>query len=98
MSGADTAQSMIYTCLHLYVLTSVHFGRNSRNHSRIVLEHTVYLGYDIHMVLGHFGHGHFGLGLFGLDILATDVSATQHAKGGRFGHNHKFLGLGCVHA
>ena len=47
MSGADTASSMIYTCLRLYVLTSVHFGRNSRNHSRTVLEHTVYLRYDI---------------------------------------------------
>ena len=50
MSGADTAPSMIYTCLHLYVLTSVHFGRNSRNHSRTVLEHTVYLWYDIHIL------------------------------------------------
>ena len=73
MSGADTAPSMIYTCLHLYVLTSAHFGRNSRNHSRTVLEHTVYLRYDIHMVLGHFGLRHFGHGRFGLDILATDV-------------------------
>ena len=42
-------------------------------------------------VLGHFGLGHFGLGRFGLDISATDVSATENAKGGRFGHNHKFL-------
>ena len=50
MSGADTAPSMIYTCLHLYVLSSVHFGRNSRNHSRTVLEHTVYLWYDIHIL------------------------------------------------
>ena len=49
MSGADTAPSMIYTCLHLYVLTSLHFGRNSRNHSRTVLEHTV-LWYDIHIL------------------------------------------------
>ena len=47
MSGADTAPSMIYTCLHLYVLTSVRFGQKSRNHSRTVLEHTVYLRYDI---------------------------------------------------
>ena len=36
--------------------------------------------------------GHFGLGCFGLDILAT-----ENAKGGRFGHNHK-LWVGCVHA
>ena len=42
------------------------------------------------MVLGHFGHGHFGLGRFGLDISAADISATENAKGGRFGHNHKF--------
>ena len=50
MSGTDTAPSMIYTCLHLYVLTSVHFGRNSRNHSRTVLEHTVYLRYHVVMI------------------------------------------------
>ena len=38
---------MICTCLHLYALTSVHFGPNSRNYSRTVLQHTVYLRYDI---------------------------------------------------
>ena len=41
--------------------------------------------------------GHFGLGCFGPDILSMDVLATENAEGGRFGHNHKFLGLGCVH-
>ena len=30
------------------------------------------------------------LGRFDPDISATDVSATENAKGGRFGHNHKF--------
>ena len=39
--------------------------------------------------VGHLGHGHFGLRRFGPDIWATDVSATENAKGGRFGHNHK---------
>ena len=39
--------------------------------------------------VGHFGHGHFGLGRFGPDISVTDVSATENAKGGRFGQNHK---------
>ena len=39
--------------------------------------------------VGHFGHGHFGLGRFGLDISAKDVLATENAKGGRFGQNHK---------
>ena len=34
--------------------------------------------------VGHFGHGHFGLGRFG-----PDISATENAKGGRFGQNHK---------
>ena len=33
--------------------------------------------------------GHFGLGRFGRDISDTDVSATENAKGGRFGQNHK---------
>ena len=41
-------------------------------------------------MFGLFGHRHFGLGTFGLDLLATDVSATENAKGGRFGHKHKF--------
>ena len=49
------------------------------------------------LVLGHFGHGHFGLGRFGLDISATDVSATENAKGGRFGHNHKWVWDVCMH-
>ena len=39
--------------------------------------------------VGHFGHGHFGLGRFGLDISAMNISATEYAKGGRFGQNHK---------
>ena len=38
MSGADTAPSM------MYVLTSVQFGQNSRNHSRTVLEHKFIYG------------------------------------------------------
>ena len=37
------------------------------------------------MFLGRFGHRRFGL-----DILATDISATENAKGGHFGHSHKF--------
>ena len=36
--------------------------------------------------IGHFVHGHFGL-----NIWATDVSASENARGGRFGHNHKLL-------
>ena len=40
--------------------------------------------------IGHFGHGHFGLGRFSPDISDTDVSATENAKGGRFGQNHKY--------
>ena len=49
-------------------------------------------------VLGHFGQGHFGLGRFGPDILATDILATENAKGGRFGHNHKFWVWNvCIH-
>ena len=35
-------------------------------------------------IVGHFGHGRFGLGCFG-----PDISATENAKGGRFGQNHK---------
>ena len=38
MSGAETAPSM------MYVLTSVQFGQNSRNHSRTVLEHKFIYG------------------------------------------------------
>ena len=38
MSGADTAPSM------MYVLKSVQFGQNSRNHSRTVLEHKFIYG------------------------------------------------------
>ena len=41
--------------------------------------------------VGHFGHRHCGLGRFGPDISAADVSATENAKGGRFGQNHKLL-------
>ena len=41
-------------------------------------------------MFGHFDHGHFVLGHFGPDISATDISAKENAKGGRFGHNHKF--------
>ena len=48
-------------------------------------------------MLGHFGHGHFGPGRFGLDISATEVSATEKAEGGRFGHNHNFGFVMCMH-
>ena len=39
--------------------------------------------------VGHFGLVHFGLGPFRPEISATDVSATENAKGGCFGQNHK---------
>ena len=39
--------------------------------------------------------GYFGHGRFGQDISAMDISAMENVKGGRFGHNHKFICL-CV--
>ena len=48
--------------------------------------------------VGHFGHTHFGLGRFGPNISATDVSATENAKGGPFGQNHKlWVGVDSMH-
>ena len=53
---------------------------------RILIRTTV-----VPMNVGYFGHGRFGHGHFGQDISATDISAMKNVKGGRFGHNHKFM-------
>ena len=47
-----------------------------------------------------FRPGHFGHGRFGPDISATDVLATENAKGGHFGQNHKlWVGVcACINA